>query len=374
MYIGGCESRVWGSHEAIRLDRTLGWNMNLLRGMGFVVFFVGTGVVLGQAQQVRPQIVTRSELEGGVAVVQVAPRFVTTIRLPEAVNSIVVGDPSEFQVEHSAREPELVFVKPLTTQPEETNLLISTADGEDVSLLLVSRGKDGKAAPIKVDLLVKYQSARGFLVQPSAFPFALVGETVPLTQPNVANGSSSETQGNVVSPKTLGDPPTKSARGKDLDQLLKQQEQAPLPVLYGTHLRLENKGGDPIRAGVSEVTDVGQDVTVLFSVVNPTKHAILLMPPQVQLAGRTKSGKLIHHSHWTSSEQLPVVEFRLSRWRLAPGERADGVALFERPPYKMSNETLLLQMAEAGAVNRPALAPIGFGVSTLREGPNGRGK
>ncbi len=348
--------------------------MNLFRRMGFVVFFVGTGVALGQAQQVRPQIVTRSELEGGVAVVQVAPRFVTTIRLPEAVNSIVVGDPSEFQVEHSAREPELVFVKPLTPQPEETNLLISTADGEDVSLLLVSRGEDGKDAPIKVDLLVKYQSAKGFLVQPSAFPFALVGETVPLTQPNVANGSNSKTQGNVISPKALGDPPTKSARGTDLDQLLKQQEQAPLPVLYGTHLRLKNKGGDPICAGVSEVTDGGQDVTVLFSVVNPTKHAILLMPPQVQLAGRTKSGKFIHHSHWTSSEQLPVIEFRLSRWRLGPGERADGVALFERPPYKMSNETLLLQMAEAGAVNRPALAPIGFGVSTPREGPNGRGK
>lgn len=353
------------------MDWTLGWSMNLFRTLGFVIFFVGTGVALGQAQQVRPQIVTRSELEGGVAVVQVAPRFVTTIRLPEAVNSIVVGDPSEFQVEHSAREPELVFVKPLTTQPEETNLLISTADGEDVSLLLVSRGEDGKAVPITVDLLVKYQSAKGFLVQPSAFPFALVGETVPLTQPNVANRSNSKPQAAVASSAILGDPPAKTAQEPGLDQLLKQQEQAPLPALYGTHLRVKNGGEDPIRAGVSEVVDGGQNVIVLFSVVNPTKHAILLMPPQVQLAGQTKSGKLIHHSHWSSSEQLPVLGFRLSKWRLGPGERGDGVALFERPPYKMSNETLLLQMAEAGAVDKPALAPIGFGVNTSREGRNG---
>ncbi len=348
--------------------------MYLFRGVGLVFFFVGTAVALGQAPQVVPQIVTKPETEGSVAVVQVAARFVTTIRLPEAISSIVVGDPSEFQVEHSEREPTLVFVKPLTTKPAETNLLISTTDGHATSLLLVSRGDEDKTGPAKVDFLVQYQPAKGFLVGPSAFPFALVGETVALTQPKVVNGSNSKTQAAAAPPVIVGDPPRKAARKAGLDQLLKRQEQAPLPVLYGTHLHVENNGGDQIRAGVSGVVDGGQNVIVLFSVVNPTKHAILLMPPQVQLAGRTKSGKLIHHSHWSSSEQLPVLDFRLSKWRLGPAERADGVALFERPPYKMSNETLLLQMAEAGAVDRPALAPIGFGVSTPGEGPNGRGK
>ena len=348
--------------------------MNVLRGMGLVFLFVGTGVVLGQAPQVAPKIVTKPEVTGHVTVVPVAPRFVTTIRLPDAINSIVVGDPSEFQVEHSAREPKLVFVKPLTTKPVDTNLLISTTDGQDVSLLLVSGGEDGRSETVRVDFLVKYQRAKGFLVQPSAFPFALVGETVPVTSPRVANRSHSKTRATTASSKSLGDARAKSGRAAGLDRLLKRQERAPLPALYGTHLRMENIGGDPIRAGVGEVIDGGQDVMVLFSVVNPTKRAILLMPPQVQLAGRTKSGRLIHHSHWSSSEQLPVIEFRLSRWRLGPGERADGVALFERPPYKMSDETLLLQMAEAGAVDRPALAPIGFGVSTPREGPDGREK
>jgi hypothetical protein len=99
------------------------------------------------------------------------------------------------------------------------------------------------------------------------------------------------------------------------------------------------------------------------------------MPPQVQLGGKSKSGKIIKHDRWSTAEELAVIDFRLSRRRIAPGERADGVVLFERPPYKQSNETLFLQMAESGAVDRPALAPIGFGVSTSgEEGRHGRGQ
>jgi hypothetical protein len=348
--------------------------MNIFRGVGLLFFFLGTGVALGQAPQVEPQIIAKPELEGSVTVVEVAARFVTAIRLPETINSIVVGDPSKFQVEHSEREPRLVFVKALTAKPAETNLLISTTGGHETSLLLVSRGDADKTAPVKVDFLVEYEPAKGFLVEPSAFPFALVGETVPLAQARAAHGSSAGPGAIAVSPGIPGDRPHKDAKGDGLDRLLEQQERAPLPVLYGTHVHEENNGGDRIRAGVSEVIDGGQRVIVLFSVVNPTKRDILLMPPQVQLAGRTRSGKLIHHSRWSSAEQLPVLEFRLSKRRLGPGERADGVVLFERPPYKMSKETVLLQMAEAGAVDRPALAPIGFGVNTSWEEQDGRGK
>ena len=109
---------------------------------------------------------------------------------------------------------------------------------------------------------------------------------------------------------------------------------------------------------------------MLFSVVNTSKHAILLMPPQVQLGGQEKSGKLIKHEHWSTAEQLPVTDFRLSQRRIGPSERADGVVVFERPPYERSMEMLFLQMAESGAVDKPALSPIGFGVSTLREAAN----
>jgi len=175
-------------------------------------------------------------------------------------------------------------------------------------------------------------------------------------------------------PASQGDAPRSVAHSDGLDKLLEQQENAPLPVLYGENVHEESVDGDRVRAGVSRVIDGGEEVVVLFSVVNPTKRAILLMPPQVQLGGRTNSGKLIRHKKWSTAEQLSVLDFRFSRRRVDPGERADGVVVFERPPYKQSNETLLLQVAESGAVDRPALAPIGFGVSTSWEDQNGRGK
>ena len=126
-------------------------------------------------------------------------------------------------------------------------------------------------------------------------------------------------------------------------------------------------GKELLKAGVSEVLDQGREVVVLFSVLNVQDHAVELMPPQIQLAGKVKKGAIVKHKVWSNSEQLPVEEFRMSRRRLGPGERADGVVVFERPSFKQSNETVLLQMADSGAVDRPALAPIGFGISTLRK-------
>ena len=151
-----------------------------------------------------------------------------------------------------------------------------------------------------------------------------------------------------------------------------------MPVLYGERFESENEKGDRLRVGVSEVLDGGDQVTVLFSVLNTSKRAVLLMPPQVQLGGKSKAGKLIKRDRWSTAEQLPVADFRLSRRRVGTGDRADGVVVFLRPPYKQSTEQLFLQMAESGAVDRPALAPIGFGVSSVRQeedhGARGSGK
>jgi hypothetical protein len=341
------------------------------------------GVALAQTPQVEPRVLTKTEVDSKVTLIEVAPRFVTTIRLPDPVNSVVVGDPAEFQVEHSDREPKLVFVKALSIKPDETNLLISTTTGHQVNLLLLNRG-NSSADPGTVDFLVKYEVSGDFFVGPSGFPFALVGATVPLAEARgtgapepagVARNSATRTSALNAS----GDPPsavTNTSANQSLDQLLQEQEDAPLPALYGEHIEEESVKGDRVRAGVSRVIDGGQQVIVLFSVINPTKHAILLMPPQVQLGGTRTTGKVVRHKKWTTAEQLPVQDFRLNRRRLGLGERADGVVVFERPPYKQSNETLLLQVAESGAVDRPALAPIGFGVSisTALEEEHARGK
>ena len=73
----------------------------------------------------------------------------------------------------------------------------------------------------------------------------------------------------------------------ELDKLLERQRRAPLPTLYGQKPG-EIEVGQRLKAGVSEVIDGGKAVIVLFSVLNPSSHAIELMPPQVQLGGKIK--------------------------------------------------------------------------------------
>ncbi|MHB8656187.1 MAG: hypothetical protein ACYDA9_20210 [Terriglobia bacterium] len=332
-----------------------------------------TATATAQIQEIKAQVTTRPEVDGNVATVEVAAHFVTAIHMPETVNSVVVGDPALFQVEHSDREPQLVFVKALTPKPAETNLLISTTHGHEVSLLLICRGEQKSTAPATVDFLLKYKPAHGFLIEPDG-PSSFVAQTVRVSpdiqdSPTLAAATATMPVSRTKSDLLFASVPEAHGeeRGDRLGEFLMQQERAPLPTLYGEHVAIENSSGDRVRAGVSAVVDGGQQVIALFSVVNPTDHNILLMPPQVQLGGKIKSGKFIRRSHWLNADQLQVIDFRLSKRRLGPGERADGVVLFDRPPYKQSNETLFLQMAEAGSVDRPALAPIGFGISTLRE-------
>jgi hypothetical protein len=301
--------------------------------------------------QVHPQVVGRPVRDGQVTTVFVAPRYATAIRLPEPVNSVVVGDPGSFAAEHSEREPQLVFVKPITTKPAQTNILISTTRGVQVSLLLVSRGEPKEEQRADIDFLVRYKPAGQFIVQPSDVPSPIVAQTAPLASISAPAAPANPSQ------------PERAV----LDDLLERQRRAPLPVLYGQKPGISPPGKELIKTGVSEVIDQGSNVIVLFSVVNAEDHAVELMPPQIQLGGLKRAGKLIRRSRWSTAEQLPVTDFRMSRRRLGPGERADGVVAFRRPPFKQSTETLLLQMAESGAVDRPALAPIGFGISSFRE-------
>src|SRR5947209_50952 len=134
-------------------------------------------VVCAHGQTIEPRIVNLTDISDRVTVVEVAPHFVMAIRVPETVTSVAVGDPALFQIEHSDHEPQLVFVKVLTTKPASTNALISTAKGRQVSLLVVSNG-DEERAP--VDFLVRYQPERSFVIEPEA-PSMAVSETVPLT-------------------------------------------------------------------------------------------------------------------------------------------------------------------------------------------------
>lgn len=352
--------------------------MTVLKSILVCFLLPATFEARAQVPDVIPQVRVKDARDGKVTVVEVAAHFVTAIKLPEPVNSVAIGDPALFQVEHSEHEPLLVLVKALTEKRAETNVLISSIHGRQFSLLLISGA--GVTGPGKIDFVLQYKTATSFLVEPDIVPFPLVGQTKAINdQPapvDLSNDGTNRPSAKVtVVPSTLrsstdnsrSDARPSAATPPSLDVLLERQKGARLPTMYGERIETEAIKGDRLRVGVSEVIDGGQQVIVLFSVVNASRHAILLMPPQVQLGGKIKSGRIVRHERWAASEQLAIVDFRLSHRRLGVGSRADGVVVFERPPYKQSNEELFLQMADSGAVDRPALAPIGFGVNSLRQ-------
>ena len=63
--------------------------------------------------------------------------------------------------------------------------------------------------------------------------------------------------------------------------------------------------GIGIRVGIGQVTEQGSRLIVSFSVISSKSETIELVPPQVQLAGQTKSG-LFRRARWTTVQQLPV--------------------------------------------------------------------
>jgi hypothetical protein len=311
--------------------------------------------------EIEPILLTRATLDDKIVTLRLVHGIATSVRLPEPVNSIVLGDPEAFEAEHSEREPELVTVKPTGTRPAETNLLITTSSGHQANLLLVSRGEDVGGAQL-VDVLLKYgrPAAGSFLVDETPVVSSIVAETRKLDLSSAEISRPAGQQLSVLQNASAEISPSAAGIVDALDKLLARQQKAPMPVLYGQH-PVEPESGPRIEAGVSEVLDEGNQVAVLFSVFNPSSHAIEVLPPQVQLGGKLRK-------KWTTAEQLRVIDFRLSARKLAPGQRSDGVILFERPGFKQSNETLFLQIADAGAVDKPALAPIGFGISSVRGG------
>lgn len=303
---------------------------------------------------VDPVVLSRATLDEKVITLRLVPKLATSIRMPEPVNSVVLGDPENFLAEHSEHEPEVVTVKPINSEPAQTNLLITTTRGHQLNVLLVSNGENGGVQQ-PVDLFLKFgrSSATSFLVEEDPLGSMFVAETRTISaEPKGRETLSASVAARqrdslpkVVSVETIR--PVPDGSPGELDKLLVRQQHAPLPELYGQKPG-EIDAGQRVKAGVSEVIDQGREVVVLFSVKNPANHAIEIMPPQIQLGGKVKK-------KWTTAEQLTVTDFRLSTRRLGAGQRADGVMIFERPSFKQSSETLFLQVADSGAVDKPAL-------------------
>src|SRR6478672_7825247 len=105
--------------------------MNLKTVSAISILLLWCEIIFGQLVHVSGS--SRTVLEGHVATLNLAQHYTTTVRLPDPVSSVIIGDPALFQAEHSPDEPLLVFIKPLAVVAE-TNALISTAAGRHYSL------------------------------------------------------------------------------------------------------------------------------------------------------------------------------------------------------------------------------------------------
>ncbi|MCU1302609.1 MAG: hypothetical protein JWQ87_2893, partial [Candidatus Sulfotelmatobacter sp.] len=131
---------------------------------------------------VNPVVLNRAALEEKVITLRLVPKMATSIRMPEPVNSVVLGDPENFLAEHSEHEPEMVTVKPVNSEAAQTNLLITTTRGHQVNLLLVSNGENrGVEQPVDVFLKFGRPSATSFLVEEDAQPSSFIAETRKIT-------------------------------------------------------------------------------------------------------------------------------------------------------------------------------------------------
>jgi hypothetical protein len=281
---------------------------------------------MASAQTELPQarIVNLSVDPEQVVVLHVRPGYVSSVRVLEEVSSVVLGDPGAFKAEHSEDEPQLVFFKATSTKPAQTNALITTRSGHEISLSLVSQGKSDHSEV--VDYVLNCERPHSFLIT-TVHPSFEVGETK-----NVA-------------PESL---PAANPQEKP-----NSQEQHLL-----TARRLDNPHweGKQLRVAVGQTMEKEEQMAVPFAVLNSSARTIEVLPPQVQLAGTSRD----KHRKAIKAEPVAIKDYWMTARRLAPGARADGVVVFERPSFKESSERLLLAVAQAEEVDRPVLAPIPF--------------
>jgi len=275
---------------------------------------------------ISPRVSTAAVPQDAVMVLHLRPGYTTSVRFPEEITSVAIGDLAHFKAEHSEAEPRLVFLKPITEEPSDSNALVTTKSGQEISFHLISSGKT--SADTGVDFFVDYRRRRTLLID-SDDQSLLIGDTRALAL----------------------DPP---------QELLATHEEKPDAIAKA--LESQRHFSPPIWEGKELLATIGNSTqrnrqTILgFSILNNSQRVIELLPPQLELGGTrgANSRKRI------KAEPIVISEYRMTTRRLAPGQRADGVVAFDRPAFKESTEQLQLQLAEAAEVDRPILLPVPF--------------
>jgi hypothetical protein len=276
-----------------------------------------------------------------VTILHMRPEFESSIRMPEDVTSVILGSPGAFKAEHNEGEPQYVYVKPITKEPAQSNLLIATKSGQHVTIELISAGVSAASDTPPVDFLIEYRTARSFLVAGDA-PGPTAQKTTDKGQERRPSPRAAERPSGAV-----------DAPRSELDEVFAQQAQLNAPAWTKWE-------GRQIETSVGGVRQWKNETVVAYSIYNNADSSVEIVPPQIQIAGRKPEKKKSKKSKGILSDQMEIRDYKLSTTRLEPGARADGVAVFDRPNFKQSTEQLFLQIAQADQIDRPILIRLPF--------------
>ena len=291
--------------------------------------------LLAADNAVKPRVATITINPSEITTLHLRPEFESTIHMPEEITSVILGSPGNFKAEHNEGEPEYVYVKPITKEAAESNLLIATKSGLHVTLELMSDGIGASGSAMPVDFLIEYRTSRSFLIAGSAG-----AEHTKVEPTGIASYSA---------------PPRIPAAAKPLSAIDEEYE-LQMHINAPSWTKWEGK---QIETSLGDIRQWSNQTVISFSILNSSAQPVEVVPPQIQISGRAvkkkkKDGKSL------TADQLLIREYRLSTTRIEAGARADGVVVFDRPNFKQSTEKLFLQIAQADQVDRPILIRLPF--------------
>ena len=302
------------------------------------------------------------------------PLFTSTIHVGEAVNSLVVGAPTLFEVEHKDSEPNLIFVKPSTHLAAESNLLIALASGETISIRLISPGDAGSSDP--TDFVVDYRGRKSMFESRAIVLGTPGGE---LTEPSAENAHGFDAN------EPLRSRPSSAAPGRSV--LASTSGHSTVTATTDSALGLQFAVGGPnwktvpelaklikanakapncIAIAIGDIRQEEDNMVVSFSILNISNHWVSIMPPQIELTNPLLSKKDAKKKG-SFAQPIASSDYKLDNPKLSPGDRADGSITFPKPDSKISKESLLLHIATSASIDTPVYYPLPFVAPTSEE-------
>jgi hypothetical protein len=338
-----------------------------------------------------PNVVHETVSSDDVFTVHLRPLFTTVVRLPEEVTSIAIGAPTLIAAEHDKAEPRLVDLKPMTYGKIDSNVVIALRSGHTLSIRVISDGEEDSTTP--VDFVVDYTQPHSlFLGSESPGESSAPSEADPgpsrRSASPVSEGSGTEpahsglrgkrnrtseptsliTDSTPVAENQLPlDDPTSSPTGSSLDVLFQEQEAiaAPRFILSSDLARAyheDKHASSDLAVSIGRSFEQGDSMFVAYSVVNNSHKWVEVLPPLLEFNNPNtgKNGKVNKKHPAALAEQLFITDYRMSRSKLAPGQRLDADVEFVRPGFKYQHEHLLLQVANASEVDAAVYFPVPF--------------